>query len=77
MKRILNKWHTPETFIAHGLKEKSTWVAIAFLIFGFIFRSDIFVLIHNILNNSKTTDLIITSLPVLCCFILAWLKEKK
>ncbi len=44
------KFHTPKSFIKHGLKEKSTYIGIAILC-GWFFFKDIHDLIHNILVN--------------------------
>jgi hypothetical protein len=75
--KIKDFFHTPNTFLNNGIHERSTWIAIGLLIFGFMFKNDIYILIHNCLDNSRTTDLLITSLPVIISFILAWIKEKK
>ena len=53
------KLHNIQTFITHGLKEKSTYIGGILLIFGWIYHNDIHTLIHNVLINPNLDDAIV------------------
>jgi len=69
-------FHNLESFIKHGLKEWSTWVGIAVLLFGAVYYKEINQLIHNVLTSQLMADKIIDGLAILAGFLFIIYKEK-
>jgi hypothetical protein len=59
------QFHSPKTFICNGFKEPSTWVGIAIIVFGWIFRLEIHTLIHNVLMSPALANSVITGANVI------------
>jgi nicotinamide riboside transporter PnuC len=81
MKKFLtelkSRLHTWESFIEHGLHERSTYVGLVIIIFGFLYHTEINTLIKNILTSPQLTSAIIDTIATLFGTILVIFKSKK
>lgn len=71
------KFHTLSSFIKSAYKEKTTWIGIFIAIFFWTYKPDIDALIHKILTNDKTVEMIITGLSGIIVPVLLTLLKKK
>ena len=63
IRKILSKLHTWETFLNQGLRERTTYVGLAIIIFGWLYYREINILIINILTSPQLVSTIISSIP--------------
>lgn len=60
IKKILSKRHTWKSFINQGLRERTTYVGLAIIIFTWLYYREINTLIINVLTSPQLASTIIT-----------------
>ncbi len=68
--------HNLKSLINQGLKERSTWIGIALLIFGWMYHHEIHILIKNVLTSMSLSEHIVDGLATLVAFLFILYKHK-
>lgn len=74
---MIDKLHNLSSFVNKGLKEKSTWLGLIIIIFGWSFYKEIHQLISNILLSPEFANKILDGICTLAGFMFILYKEKK
>ena len=54
IKKLLEQFHSIESFKKNGFKQLSTWAGV--LLFILIFNDELFILVHNALTSASLTE---------------------
>ena len=77
MQKKLLDFHNIKSFIAHGLKEWTTYLGIGLLLFGWTYHKEINQLIINVLSSPELISKVVDGLVSLCATLFIIYKHKK